>query len=64
MLEELKDGMLNAVIIRKQHPINQFIDNFRGNQQILVIEVNGSVHELEKQKDRNEQPQAILNELY
>jgi cyclase len=39
--------------IRRQHPIGPFIADFYCHELLLVIEVDGSIHELEeiKQKD-------------
>ena len=61
--EALKGNKLNSTKFRRQHPISQFIVDFYCHKYRLVIELDGSVHELEDQKERDEGREAMLKDL-
>ena len=61
--EALKGNKLNGVKFRRQHPISQFIVDFYCHKYRLVIELDGSVHDLEDQKERDEGRESMLKDL-
>ena len=61
--EELKGNKLLRTKFRRQHPINQFIVDFYCHKCRLVIELDGSIHDLEEQKERDEGREAMLKDL-
>ena len=58
--EALKNRTLDGYKFRRQHPIGQFIVDFYCHSKLLVIEVDGSHHELEDQKKYDEQRTELL----
>jgi very-short-patch-repair endonuclease len=48
---ELRRNRFHGLYFRRQHPINQFIVDFYCHEAKLVIEVDGSVHDQEEQKE-------------
>jgi very-short-patch-repair endonuclease len=52
--EELHAKRFLGLTFRRQHPINQFIADFYCHKIKLVIEIDGSIHEIEdfKEKDK------------
>jgi very-short-patch-repair endonuclease len=48
---------------RRQHPINRFIADFYCAKIKLVIEVDGSVHELSENKEYDIERSEILNDF-
>ena len=48
---------------RRQHPLNYFIADFYCHEALLVIEIDGSIHDLEEVKQRDIQREKIINEL-
>ena len=61
--EALKGNKLNGAKFRRQHPISQFIVDFYCHKYRLVIELDGSVHDLEDQKERDVGREAMLKDL-
>ncbi len=61
--EALKGNKLNGAKFRRQHPISQFIVDFYCHKYRLVIELDGSIHDLEDQKERDEGREAMLKDL-
>ncbi|NOQ26442.1 MAG: DUF559 domain-containing protein [Bacteroidales bacterium] len=61
--EALKGNKLNGAKFRRQHPISQFIVDFYCHKYRLVIELDGSVHNLEDQKERDQGREAMLKDL-
>lgn len=47
---KLRKKQISGLTFRRQHPINQFIADFYCHKLKLVIEVDGSIHELEYTK--------------
>ena len=48
---------------RRQHPINQFIADFYCHQAKLVIELDGSIHNLIEIKERDEGREYFIKQL-
>lgn len=61
--QELRKRRLNRFIFRRQHPISRFIVDFYCHELRLVIEVDGSVHDSEKQKEKDRNRSAELANL-
>ena len=61
--QELRNNKINGFKFRRQHPINRFIADFFCYEKMLVIEVDGSVHNEVLQKERDEMRTYILNEF-
>jgi imidazole glycerol-phosphate synthase subunit HisF len=57
--EILRAGRLGPKF-RRQHPIGSFIVDFFSHEAALVIEVDGSIHDVPEQRRRDEQRQAAL----
>lgn len=58
--EQLKSKKLNTYKFRRQHPILQFIADFYCHELKLVIEVDGEIHNLPKNKEYDENRTAEL----
>jgi very-short-patch-repair endonuclease len=61
--ERLRNRQVNGFRFRRQHPLKDFIVDFFCYDAMLVIEVDGSVHEEIKQSERDEQRTIILKRL-
>ena len=61
--QELRNNKINGFKFRRQHPINRFIADFFCYEKMLVIEVDGSIHNEVLQKERDEMRTYILNEF-
>lgn len=61
--ERLRNRQVNGFRFRRQHPVKDFIVDFFCYEAMLVIEVDGSVHEDTKQKERDEQRTMILKRI-
>jgi len=48
--EELRNKRLSGLTFRRQHPINQFIADFFCHKAKLVIEIDGSIHDIDEYK--------------
>lgn len=60
--DELRNFKL-GIKFRRQHPIGRFIVDFYCHQAKLVVEIDGSVHQLETQKERDENRTYELQKL-
>jgi very-short-patch-repair endonuclease len=60
---KLKRNQILGLQIRRQHPIDRFIADFYCAKIKLVIEVDGSIHELPENKDYDIGRSEILNEF-
>lgn len=60
---QLRNRKVQGFRFRRQHPIKDFIVDFFCYDAMLVIEVDGSVHEEARQKERDEQRTLILKRL-
>ncbi len=61
--ERLRNRQVNGFRFRRQHPIKDFIVDFFCYDAMLVIEVDGSVHDEINQSERDEQRTFILKRL-
>lgn len=52
-------SMLNLKI-RRQHPIGKYIADFYCHELLLVIEIDGSIHDLEEVKQKDIKREAFL----
>ena len=48
---------------RRQHPLKHYIADFYCHEALLVIELDGSIHELEHIKQYDEHRETLINEL-
>ena len=61
--EKLRNRQVKGFRFRRQHPIKDFIVDFFCYDAMLVIEVDGSVHDEINQSERDEQRNLILKRL-
>ncbi len=59
--EHLRKNKASGFRFRRQHPINEFVVDFFCYEAMLVIEVDGDVHEDSYQKERDIERTKILN---
>jgi len=51
--KELRNGKLDGLKFRRQHPLGNFIADFYCHEKKLVIEVDGSIHKIDAVADRD-----------
>lgn len=51
--ERLSNKKLNGLRFRRQHPIGRYIADFYNHENRLVVEVDGKIHEKQKEYDLN-----------
>jgi very-short-patch-repair endonuclease len=51
---ELKSKKILGLTFRRQHPVNMFIADFYCHKARLVIEIDGSIHEVDGNKDKDQ----------
>ncbi|WP_413467398.1 DUF1156 domain-containing protein [Pleurocapsa sp. FMAR1] len=61
--EALRNRKLEGRKFRRQHPIGQFVVDFYCDVEGLIVEVDGSVHELPEQQELDRQRQVLLESL-
>ena len=59
----LKNKQVGGLKFRRQHPVDRFIADFYCHERKLVIELDGSVHDDDKQKDLDKGRTETLNEF-
>ncbi len=59
----IRNSQLMGFKFRRQHPLKYFIADFYCHEALLVIELDGSIHELENIKQYDQQREAIITEL-
>lgn len=59
----LNKNQLLGLQFRRQHPINRFIADFYCPKIKLIIEVDGSIHELPENKEYDIERSELLNEF-
>ena len=59
--QKLRDKQLDGFRFRRQHPIDTFIADFFCYQAMLVVEVDGNVHDDISQAERDIERTRILN---
>jgi very-short-patch-repair endonuclease len=60
---ELRNRKLNRLKFRRQHPIDKFIADFYCNEKKLVVELDGSIHAEEINKEYDEARSSMLAQL-
>lgn len=58
--EHIRNRKLNGLKFRRQHPIDKFVVDFYCHEKNLVIELDGSVHDVKINKDYDEARTAML----
>jgi len=59
----LRLKQMKGFTFRRQHPIGNFIADFYCHKMRLVIEVDGSIHNIEEVKERDEGREYMMKEL-
>ena len=60
---ELRNRKLNGFKFRRQHVVNNFILDFYCLQAFLGIEIDGGIHDLPSQKQRDFEREMILKDF-
>lgn len=58
----LKAGKMKGYGFRRQRPVLNYIADFMCKELMLIVEVDGSIHELEEVRKNDEQRQKALEE--
>jgi len=61
--ERLRNKQVNGYRFRRQHPLSEFIVDFFCYNDMLVIEIDGDVHNDTHQKERDTERTRLLNRL-
>jgi very-short-patch-repair endonuclease len=61
--EQLRQRKIDGYRFRRQHPLNEFIVDFFCYEAMLVIELDGDVHDSDFQAERDLERTKILNQL-
>jgi very-short-patch-repair endonuclease len=61
--KRLRNRKFEGLKFRRQHPVGYFIVDFYCHEKRLVVEVDGSIHDLEEVKERDENREAELKNL-
>ncbi len=59
----LRNSQFQNLKFRRQHPIGRFIVDFYCHDLKLVVEIDGSIHETEIQRERDENRTFMIEEL-
>lgn len=62
-MEIIRNRQILGFKFRRQHPIKCFIADFYCHEAFLVIELDGSINELEHIKQYDQQREAMITEL-
>jgi very-short-patch-repair endonuclease len=63
MWQLLRNSQFHSLKFRRQHPIRRFIVDFYCHELKLVVEIDGSIHDTEIQKERDENRTFMIEEL-
>ena len=63
MWQLLRNSQFHNLKFRRQHPIRRFIVDFYCHEHKLVVEIDGSIHNSEIQKERDENRTFMIEEL-
>ncbi len=63
MWQLLRNSQFHNLKFRRQHPIRRFIVDFYCHELKLVVEIDGSIHDTEIQKERDENRTYMIEEL-
>ena len=58
----LRAGKMKGYGFRRQRPVLNYIADFMCKELMLIVEVDGSIHELEEIRKNDEQRQKVLEE--
>lgn len=58
----LRAGTMKGYGFRRQRPVLNYIADFMCKELMLIVEVDGSIHELEEIRKNDEQRQKVLEE--
>nr|NQU92957.1 endonuclease domain-containing protein [Bacteroidota bacterium] len=61
--KRLRNRKFEGLKFRRQHPVNRFIVDFYCHEKRLVVEVDGSIHDLKEVKERDEGREEDLKNL-
>ena len=61
--KEIRNGKLGGLKFRRQHPINNFIADFYCHEKKLIVELDGSIHDIDSAIDRDVERTRQLGEL-
>ena len=61
--QRIRKKRLSGKIFRRQHPISQFIADFYCHEAKLVIEIDGSIHDNQENKENDENRTFELEKL-
>jgi very-short-patch-repair endonuclease len=59
----LSNKQMDGYRFKRQHPIRNYIADFYCHKANLVIEVDGKIHETEKQMERDREKTAAIEEI-
>jgi cyclase len=59
----IRNRQLMDFKFRRQHPLKYFIADFYCHEALLIIELDGSIHEIENIKQNDRQREVIITEL-
>jgi very-short-patch-repair endonuclease len=63
MWDNLRNRKIDDLKFRRQHPIGKYIADFYCHQKLLVIELDGSIHNLPENKDYDRARDEYFREL-
>ncbi|MEI6348544.1 MAG: endonuclease domain-containing protein [Bacteroidota bacterium] len=63
MWQLLRNRQFQNLKFRRQHPIGRFIVDFYCHELKLIVEIDGSIHDTEIQKERDESRTFMFEEL-
>ncbi len=58
----IRNRKVTGLKFRRQHPLNYFIADFYCHEALLVIELDGSIHELKHIKEKDKRREAIITD--
>ena len=61
--KRLRNRKFEGLKFRRQHPVSRFIVDFYCHEKRLVVEVDGSIHDLQEVKERDEGREEELKNL-
>jgi imidazole glycerol-phosphate synthase subunit HisF len=59
----IRNRKMLGLKFRRQHPLKYFVADFYCHEALLVIEVDGSIHDLEEIKQYDKEREEIITEL-
>lgn len=59
----IRDRKIKGFKFRRQHPIYRFVADFYCNEALLVIELDGNIHEVDEVRAYDKEREDLLKEL-